>query len=207
MAFVDQQRVDIGLEGFLLPYIRLLGIPNLCRENLGHIILDNALCPSGNTLSLAPIPMNMHLVEVAVLHGFGGQLDLPVVGSGNSLQSVFLILGPIIEITYKIDIRGCRSPFTEHPSAGCLVKTVVVIPGGEVTKGALAVFGQLTDFPQGMVMPSADGSLVWLQIGIFGNESNMLGSFGFGGSLFLWCHFLGHLFCFFLCHSAVVAYE
>ena len=71
VALVDEQRIDIGLEFFLLPYVRLLRVPHLCGEDFGVLVLHHASGPCGDTLPLASVPVHMHLIEVAVLDSLG----------------------------------------------------------------------------------------------------------------------------------------
>ena len=70
MALVDEKRRFLWPEGLLLPHILLCRVPHLCREDLCLLVLHDTSCPCRYALSKAAIPVDMHLVEVAVLKVF-----------------------------------------------------------------------------------------------------------------------------------------
>ena len=156
VALVNQQRRLIGLEGLFLPYIRFLWVPHLGRENLRLVILYHTTAPSGNTLTLATVPVYLHLVQLSMLQGFFREFQFPVACSFNTLTAIFLCFLPIVEITNQIDIRSIGSPLTEHPSLRQLMQTKIKMTRGKLRQSLLTVTSQLTYFPQGMIMTATN---------------------------------------------------
>ena len=70
MALVDEKRRFLWSEGLFLPHILLCRVPHLCRENLCLLVLHDTTCPCRYALSKTAFPVDMHLVEVAVLKVF-----------------------------------------------------------------------------------------------------------------------------------------
>ena len=90
VTLINEQRALLGLEVLFLEFVFLLWIPNLCREYLCVIVLNHAAAPCRNAFAFATIPTNLHLVEVAVLHGLFRQLQFPVARALNALALVFV---------------------------------------------------------------------------------------------------------------------
>ena len=86
------------------------------------------------------------------------ELQFPVASSFDALATVVLVLLPVIEVAYQIDVGGVGSPLAEHPSARLFVQSEIEVSGGKVTECLLSVTRQLIQFPQGMVVPALDGS-------------------------------------------------
>ena len=173
VTFVDEQRVLVGFKTFLLPGIRLLRIPHLCREYLGGLVLHHTLCPCRNTLTRPTVPIDMHLEKIAVFHALFGYLEFPVACALDACGLVFVCLLPVVEITHQIDGGCVGCPFPEHPSSFHLVQSVVVVSTGKVFKSLLAIACQLVDFPHGMVVSALDGILKRLQIAVVLYQSDV----------------------------------
>ena len=173
MAFIDEQRCHIWSEGFLLPFI-WFRIPNLSRENLGLVVLYYALCPCRNTLTFTTFPMNFHLEEIAMFHGFLRNFEFPVAGILYSFGTILFGFLPVVEITYQIDVCSIRCPLTEHPSTGSLMQSEILVSIGKIAQCLFAVISQLTEFPECMVVSALDGILIVCQIWVVLHESDML---------------------------------
>ena len=142
VALIDQQRVGGGTEGTFFPLIRSLGIPNLCAEDFGLLVLHHTVGPGGNTFAFATFPMDFQLEEVTMLHGRGWQLDFPYTATLFLLHAELLLLFPAVEVADEVDFRSVRSPFTEHPSPLFrAVQTEVEVAGSDVAQALLAGFG------------------------------------------------------------------
>ena len=172
MAFIDKQRCHIWSEGFLLPFI-WFRIPYLCRENLGLVVLYYALCPCRNTLTFSTFPVNFHLEEIAMFHGFLRKLEFPVAGILYSFGTILFVFLPVVEVTYQIDVCSIRSPLTEHPSTGCFMQSEILVSVGKIAQCLFAVIGQLAEFPESMVVASLDSILIVCQIWVVLHESDM----------------------------------
>ena len=77
MALVDEQRICVGLELLYFPLVRFRS-PHLCAENLRGIVLNDALCPSGNAFSLTTVPMYAEFIKVAMLESILWKNNFPV---------------------------------------------------------------------------------------------------------------------------------
>ena len=115
VAFVDEQRCALGLEGSLLPDVWSLGIPHLCGEYLGLLVLHHAARPSRYALALATVPAHAHLVEVTVFKGFFGEFQLPVSGAFDTVGAIAVVLFPVVEVAHQIEVGGIGCPLAEHP--------------------------------------------------------------------------------------------
>ena len=177
VALVDEQRTFLGLKAVFLPHIGLGRIPHLGRENLRLIVLHHAAAPCRNALAFTAVPLHLHLVELAVLQVLFLQTQLPVAGAFNALAAVVLVLGPVVEVADEIDVGSVRCPLAEHPSAVQLMQAEIEMAGGKVGEALLTIIGELTDFPECMVVTAADGVFIRLQIGIVLYECNMLRCF------------------------------
>ncbi len=131
VALIDEQRILSRRELALVPAIGL-GRPHLRREYLRLLVLHHARGPGRNALALAALPFDVHLIEVAVLHCFLGQIDLPVTRVLNAAAAVFLTLLPLVEVAYEIDVGGVGCPLAESPARLGVVQAVIVITTGEV---------------------------------------------------------------------------
>ena len=116
MALVDKQRTFLWFEVLLFEIIFLSGVPYLSRKDVRLFVLHNATTPSRNTLTLATVPLYLHLVKLTMLQVAFAQLQFPVTSTLNTLTFKLLILLPIIKITNQINLRSIRGPLTEHPS-------------------------------------------------------------------------------------------
>ena len=174
MALIDEQRRLVGLELLLAENIRFLRVPYLGRENLRVIVLNHTTAPSRDTLTFATIPLHLHLIQVAMLDSLLAELQLPVASSGDTLALIFVVFLPVVEITNKIDFRRIGSPLAEHPSLRQFVKTEIEMSRCKLRERLLTILRQLTDFPEGMVMTSSDGSFIRLKPGIILYQSDML---------------------------------
>ena len=210
VAFVNQQRSRLWLESFFLPYV-WFRIPNLCRENLGLFILYHSSCPSRNALAFSTSPVNFHLEKITMLQRFLRELEFPVSCTLNTFSTILWRLFPVIEITNQIDISSIRSPLTEHPSAVSLMQTEILVAIGEITQGLLTVLGQLTQFPQSMIMSALNCILIRFEIGVILHQTDMFRSCSSLHCLFccssFYCLFSsGFLaaFCFFCCHILMI---
>ena len=56
VAFINQQRSGVGLEGALLEFIGFLRSPYLCAEDFGLLVLHHAVGPGRNAFSLSAVP-------------------------------------------------------------------------------------------------------------------------------------------------------
>ena len=173
VALVDEQRIGVGLEVLLLEFVRLGWSPNLSGENLGRIVLHHTVGIGRNALPFSTIPLDFQLEEVAVMHLTGLELDFPI-AVVDAFHLVGLILLPIVEIANQIDVGGIGCPLAQHPTFGSLVQTKIEITAGEVRKRLLAAIGQFVQFPEGMVMTTADGSLERFEPRVILHDSDML---------------------------------
>ena len=163
VALVDEQRVLLGFEIFLLELVGLLRIPHLSGEYLRIVVLYHATAPSGNTLTFSPIPLDLHLIELAVLKSLFRKLQFPVACAFDALATVFVGFLPVVEVAYQIDVGGIGSPLTEHPALSELVQAEIQMTGGEVRQFLLAVLCQLVDFPYSMIVTASDSTFEGFQ--------------------------------------------
>ena len=146
-----------------------------------------------------------------MLQRFLRELEFPVSCTLNTFSTILWRLFPVIEITNQIDISSIRSPLTEHPSAVSLMQTEILVAIGEITQGLLTVLGQLTQFPQSMIMSSFNCILIRFEIGVILHQTDMFRSCSSLHCLFccssFYCLFSsGFLaaFCFFCCHILMI---
>ena len=69
MAFINKQGVFFRLEILNFPFIGCR-IPYLSRKYLCVLVLYYALCPSWYTLSMPPIPIDVHFVQLPMFKSF-----------------------------------------------------------------------------------------------------------------------------------------
>ena len=164
VALVDEQRTLVRLESLFLPNVRLLGCPYLSRENLCVLVLNDTTNPRRDALALATVPLYVHLEEVAVLHCLLRQFQLPVSCSFDTLGTICLILLPVVEVAYKIDVCSVRCPLTEYPSsARSLVKSVILMTVSKVRQRDFTVMCQLVNLPNGVLVTSTNSIFKRLQ--------------------------------------------
>ena len=132
VALIDEQRSGIWLESLLLPLILLFRSPHLSREYLGLIILHHSANPCWDALALTTIPLYKELEEVAVLESFSRKFYLPVLSVLQFLHGILLILFPVIEVAYEVNLGGIGSPLTEYPSLVSLMQTVIEIASSKL---------------------------------------------------------------------------
>ncbi len=139
MALVNQERRLVGPKGLFLPYIGGLRLPYLGGEYLGLLVLYYTLTPCGNTLAVAAVPIDVHLVKVSVLDGLLAEFQFPIAEIIKTFGPETFRLGPSVEISHEIDIGGIGCPLAEHPSAREFMKSVVLMAVGKVLEFVLAV--------------------------------------------------------------------
>ena len=132
VTLIDEQRGTVGLEGFLLEHIRMFGIPHLCREYLGLLVLHHALTPGWDALSFAAVPLDLHLIQVTMLNGLFREFEFPVACSLDALALVSRSLLPVVEVAHEEDLRGIGCPFAEYPPFGLFMESEIEVAGGEV---------------------------------------------------------------------------
>ena len=162
VALIYEQGVFLGAESLFLPLVRS-GVPHLSREYLGLVVLYYAAHPGRYSLTLATVPVYAHLVEVAVLHGFRGQLQLPVACSFDAFSLVSLVFLPVVEVADEVYLRSVGCPLAEHPSSCRLVQAEVFVAACKVAERSLAVGSELRNLPQRVFVPTAYGILEWLK--------------------------------------------
>ena len=70
VAFIDEQWAGIGLKPFTMPLVRLFRVPHLRGEYFCLVVLDHTLTPCGDSLPFPTVPMNVHLIQIAMMHPF-----------------------------------------------------------------------------------------------------------------------------------------
>ena len=173
VTLVDEQRIGVWAESFLLPHILLLRSPHLSRENSSVLILHHPVGPCRNALTFSPIPFHVHLVMVAMPYCLCRHLQFPVACAFNSLATKSFCFLPVVEVANKINISGIRRPLSEHPSSAVFVQTIVIITTGKIGKLFLAISSKLREFPQYMVMTPLYSILVGSKIPIILYNTNM----------------------------------
>ena len=155
MAFINKEWIALGSEGFFLEDVGRLGIPYLRREYFGLLILNHAGTPSGNALTAAALPIDLHFVELSVTESVRREFEFPIIGARNPLQLVLLLFLPLVEVANKINGSGIGCPFAEYPSARGLVETEIGVTLRKIAERGFATreFFQLTN---DMVVPSLD---------------------------------------------------
>ena len=159
VAFVDEQRVTLGAECAGGESVRLVGLPHLGGKDGRLLILHGTLAPRRHTLAAAAVPIDFHLVQVAVLHARKGQLQLPH-AVFQTLQAVYGEFLPTVEVADKIYLRGIGSPLAEYPSRRRAVQTKVEVTVGKLRQRA-ACRRRKRRTPAGIMgMTPDDGSFV-----------------------------------------------
>ena len=136
MTFVYQQRPHIGNKARIMPYIGLLGAPDLCSKKFGVCILPYTRGICRNAFALAAIPLDKHLVKVAVLHRSGFEYAFPDAVL-HARQRILRQPLPVAEIALESDSRCIGSPFTKAPAS------VVQAMQSEIFVGVGKVFQSL----------------------------------------------------------------
>ena len=155
-------------------------IPNLRGEYLGLLILNHATYVRRDTLSVTAVPLNEQFVHLSVGHRFLRQFSFPnAVPYG--LETIGLVLGPIIEIAFDIDGGGIRRPFAHHPSFGRMMKTEIEVSGSPFTKRFTA--GEFRFFIACIISACLQSTLVRLQIRITLNDLEVFFFLGNHGSI------------------------
>ena len=176
VAFIYKQRRLCRLKRLLLPFILLLRIPYLCGEYLCLLVLHHAVTPCRYSFAMTAVPIDVHLVEVAMLDGLSRELQLPVAMLVKALCLILVRFLPSVEVANEINLCGVRSPLTEHPSACGLMQSVIFVSVGKIGKVLLAVVCQVVKFPQRMIMTSLYSVLVRLQVSVILHQSDMFRS-------------------------------
>ena len=127
VAFVDKQRISGGFKVGCFPCIRLLRTPYLSRENLSLIVLNHAVYPSGNALTLTTFPINMHLVQITMVNGSLVHHQFPVARSLNTFGGIFRPFFPVVEVANQINGRSMGCPLPEHPPLCSWMQTKIMV--------------------------------------------------------------------------------
>ena len=127
VAFVNHQRTYVGVEYFLLEFIRFCRIPYLCAEYLGLIILHYTSSPCRNSLTFATIPAYQHLVKVTMMQRIFRKTNFPVIGTSQTFQFIACCRFPVRKITDKINFLSIRCPFTEYPFRTFEMQSVIKV--------------------------------------------------------------------------------
>ena len=69
VTFIYEQRIGLGPKLSLPELIGVLGVPDLCREDFGSLILHYAIDPCRDTLAAATVPIDMQFIQIEVLDG------------------------------------------------------------------------------------------------------------------------------------------
>ena len=125
MTLVNKEWIGFRYKRFLFPFVRLFRIPDLGGENLRFFILNDATSPCRDTLSLATFPIDMHLIEVAMIYAVFRQFQLPIAGTFDALASILGTFLPFIKVTYQINVSSIGSPFAEHPAFFKFMQSVI----------------------------------------------------------------------------------
>ena len=113
MAFIDQRMGPFpGMA--VLPGIGLGGGPDLCGEELGHLVLHHAGHVGRKALPCSARPLDPEFVEFPVVEEHFRNRKLPVAVS-DGLQGIGLGLFPVVAVADEIDLRRVRRPLPEHP--------------------------------------------------------------------------------------------
>ncbi len=193
VALINEQRRSVWLEGFLLPFILLLWCPYLSGEYLGVVVLHHAAYPCWYALTLSAVPFHQQFEEVAMLQCIGWQFYLPVLTVLQLLHGILLILFPVVEVAYEVNLRSIRSPFSEYPSLVSLMQSVVQVACGKVSEFLLASVCQVVSHPHCMVVSATNSVLVWLQPWVTVYYAYVLRCCGCLGNGFLHCLLSGFL--------------
>ena len=175
MTLINEQRRLTWAELLFLPYIWLAGVPYLCREYLCLLILHYTGSPCRNTLARPSFPVDVHLIQVAMFHGFFAEFQLPVACPWNTLGLISFLFLPAIEVAYEEYACGIWGPLSEHPPTGFLVQTIIIVAIGEVGQCTLAITRKLIQFPQRMVVPACYRTLKRLKIRVVLHYTYMFG--------------------------------
>ena len=175
VAFVDEQWVSVWLEILFLPNVRCFRSPNLCGENLRVFVLYHSVNPSRDALAFPTLPFHVEFEQIAVLHGTRTEFQFPVARVLQTLHLVLVLLLPVVEIAHHVDVSGIWCPLTQHPSALVgAVETIIKIAIGKVREFLLAIVGELVEFPERMLMSSANSILKRFEPCIILHQSDML---------------------------------
>ena len=68
VAFVNKKWRFVWFKGLMFPLIFFFRTPYLSREYFCSFILNNSLCPCGDTFAFSPIPQDIHLKQVAMMY-------------------------------------------------------------------------------------------------------------------------------------------
>ena len=121
----------------VLPDVRFR-FPDLGAEDFGGLVLHHAAAIGGDALIGTGRPYHPELVELAVLQGEVGKLQLPVAVAEGLEGEVGLDL-PSGEIAVEIDGGGVGGFLAEHPAVVGAVKTVVEMGVGDFGERVIAV--------------------------------------------------------------------
>ena len=123
MALVDERGVDFA-RGFMFPFIRLCGLPDLGGEDFGLRVLYGTGDIGRQPFSPAALPFYPELVEVTVVQEDFREPEFPVALAYRFEGEGFGTL-PVVAVSDEVDAAGVGSPFAEHPAVSFVMKSVV----------------------------------------------------------------------------------
>ena len=128
MALVDiETALLFETFAFMLPLIGGF-IPHLRGEDLRLLVLHHAAYITRDTLSITSVPLYKKLVQLLMLDCILRQFDLPHAVT-DRLQTISLVLLPVIHIAFDINSGCIRTPLAENPSFRRMVQTEIEVTG------------------------------------------------------------------------------
>ena len=186
VALIDEQRICGGLELLNLPLVSIFRRPNLSREDVSLLVLNNTCCPSRNAFSLSAFPMHDELVEGTMLEALVLDLDFPAaIAALDALHLITRTLRPLVEVADNIDFCCIRSPFAQHIAIFCLVESKIEIAAGKLAE-IVCTSCEFSHLADSLLMTSVDGICEVLQAAVVSDETQH-------------CRFLNNLFNLSLC--------
>ena len=175
MALVDEQSFVAALSpplwggrvGFSILPLILGFIPNLGREYLRLLVLHHAAHIRRDTLSVTAVPLDEQFVHLAMSHRFLRQLRFPYAIS-DRLQTISLVLLPVVHVALDINRRSVRCPLTQHPSFWRMMQAKIEISGRPL--GQRLTTCDLFLLIHRIVITTLESTLVRLQIRITLNK-------------------------------------
>ena len=166
VALIYKERLGVGREFAHLEFIGIFRGIDLGGEYLGVGVLHNSVGIRGDTFSLATVPGNKHLEEIAVVEGIFRKRQFP----HSVLRAVeFVFIGglPSGECTDEPYLAGIGCILPEHPSPlRKMVQTIEFICVGEVGERTAGVRRELIKFSDHILMTALDSRLERLEPGV-----------------------------------------
>ena len=125
VALINEQRIALRAKSLDAKVIGFGRCPHLCGKDFGLLVLHYTAAPGGYAFAASAVPIDFHLVEIAVVQSLAGQCQLPVARRAYALQLKLGLLGPLAKVANQKNTRGVGSPFSENPSLCSLVQTEV----------------------------------------------------------------------------------